>query len=92
VKRTSKKTIETLASYGIGCVEPQGTIYVFANVRTDSVKFANLLLEKHSIATVPGRYFGDNAPEWIRITPVAVPEERLCPALETIGKTYKTQH
>jgi aspartate/methionine/tyrosine aminotransferase len=55
----------------------------------DSVKFSNLLIDSHGIATVPGKYSGESATDWIRITPVAVPEEKLYPALETIGKVYR---
>jgi aspartate/methionine/tyrosine aminotransferase len=89
VRKISKKTVEILKSFGLECVEPQGTIYAFANVGMNSVKFARQLLDVHGIATVPGKYFGENAARWIRITTVAVPEERLYPAVETIGRLYQ---
>jgi aspartate/methionine/tyrosine aminotransferase len=89
VRKISKKTVEILRSSGLECVEPHGTIYIFANVRMNSVKFAKQLLNVHGIATVPGIYFGANASKWIRITTAAVPEEELYPAVETIGHVYQ---
>ena len=89
VRRICIKSAEILRSFGVECTEPKGTIYVFARVEMDSVKFSNLLIDSHGIATVPGKYSGENATDWIRITPVAVPEEKLYPALETIGNVYR---
>ncbi|MFH0848021.1 MAG: pyridoxal phosphate-dependent aminotransferase [archaeon] len=92
VKRISKKTVETLRSSGIVCTEPEGTIYVFANVGADSAEFSNHLIKNHGIAVVPGKCFGENASEWIRMTPVAVPEEKLDPAIETISEAAQVFH
>lgn len=88
VRGISRKAVGILTSFGLECTEPHGTIYVFANVCTDSVKFAKHLIDAHGIAIVPGRYF-ENATEWVRITTVSVPEDKLYPALETIGNTYQ---
>lgn len=89
VKRAAGKTARILRSFGVECAEPKGTIYVFANVQGDSVKFAKQLLEENGIATLPGRFLGENAGNWIRITTVAVPEEKLYPAIEMIGRAYQ---
>jgi aspartate/methionine/tyrosine aminotransferase len=89
VRRICMKSVEVLRSFGIECTEPKGTIYVFAKVGVDSVDFSNHLIEAHGIATVPGKYFGGNAVDWLRITPLAVPEDELYPALETIGREYQ---
>ena len=90
IKRTSRKTTEVLRSFGVECAKPEGTIYVFANVRCDSVKFAKRLIEEYGIATLPGKFLGENARNWIRLTTVSVPEEKLYPALETIGRVYQS--
>jgi aspartate/methionine/tyrosine aminotransferase len=89
VKRISKKTTEMLRSFGIECAEPKGTIYVFAKIGKDSVAFSRKLLADHGIATIPGTSMGENAKQWIRITTVSVPEEKLYPAIETIGRAYQ---
>jgi aspartate/methionine/tyrosine aminotransferase len=89
VKRISKKTTEMLRSFGVECTEPKGTIYVFAKIGKDSVAFCKRLLADHGIATIPGTSMGENAKQWIRITTVSVPEEKLYPAIETIGHTYQ---
>ncbi|HKM78359.1 MAG TPA: pyridoxal phosphate-dependent aminotransferase [Candidatus Bathyarchaeia archaeon] len=90
IKRTSRKANEVLRSFGVECAKPEGTIYVFANVRCDSVKFAKRLIEEYGIATLPGKFLGENARNWIRLTTVSVPEEKLYPALETIGRVYQS--
>jgi aspartate/methionine/tyrosine aminotransferase len=90
IKRTSRKTTEVLRSFGVECTKPEGTIYVFANVGCDSVQFAKRLIEDYGIATLPGRFLGENARNWIRLTTVSVPEEKLYPALETIGRVYQS--
>ena len=38
---------------------------------------------------MPGRVLGENARNWIRLTTIAVPEEKLYPAVETIGRVYQ---
>jgi len=86
VKQVGRKAAEILRSFGVECVEPKSTIYVFANVKGDSVKFARQLIEKNGIATLPGRFLGENASNWIRITTVSVPEEKFYPAIESIGR------
>lgn len=89
VRRINRRCVDILESSGMRCVVPRGTIYVFADVGMDSVKFAGHLLESEHIATVPGKYFGANASNWVRMTTVSVPEEELYAAMESIGRAYQ---
>jgi aspartate/methionine/tyrosine aminotransferase len=91
IKNASRKTTEVLRSFGVECVEPEGTIYVFANVECDSVGFAKQLIEDDKIAVMPGKFLGENASNWIRITTVAVPEEKLYPAMEKMGRAFQNR-
>jgi aspartate aminotransferase len=57
----------------MGCVSPDGAFYVLADARAyvgarveTDVKLAELLLEQHGVATVPGSAFG--APGYLRLS------------------------
>ncbi len=54
---------------GITCKKPEGTFYVFANIKSitsDSESFSNKLLNEQFIATCPGIYFGKNGEGYVR--------------------------
>lgn len=56
---------------GFSSAEPQGAFYLFPSVKEtgmDGYQMSKMLLEKASVATVPGEYFGKNGAGHIRIS------------------------
>ncbi|MDO8661354.1 MAG: pyridoxal phosphate-dependent aminotransferase, partial [Candidatus Woesearchaeota archaeon] len=60
--------LNALTVANISCVVPQGSFYAFPRVNCSSVALANFLLEKHSVAVVPGLCFGSLGEEHIRLS------------------------
>ena len=55
----------------INCFKPGGAFYAFPNISKSNLsgkEFADIALEKHGVALVPGTSFGDDAVEFIRIS------------------------
>lgn len=77
----------------ISCVEPKGAFYVFANISkvkgksyegtkiTDSLVFADVLLQKELVAVVPGAAFGSD--DYVRLS-YATSEENIMKGLSRI--------
>lgn len=69
---------------------PRGAFYVFADARgfgeaaTDSVAFANTLLERAHVGVTPGRDFGEAGEGWLRFC-YAASEDKLQEALARLG-------
>ena len=60
-----------LQELGIPCNRPQAAFYLFPDIGEfdmDSIAFADLLLEKYGVATVPGVEFGKNGENHLRIS------------------------
>jgi len=56
---------------GITFVEPRGAFYAFVNIKgtgMSSEGFSDMLLEEHSVATVPGTSFGPSGEGYIRFS------------------------
>jgi len=69
--RRRKLMYEGLKEMGIPCHKSPATFYLFPNISQfgmDSWDFANLLLKKYGVATVPGVEFGQNGEGHIRIS------------------------
>jgi len=69
--RRRKLMYEGLKEMGIPCYKSPATFYLFPNISQfgmDSWDFANLLLKKYGVATVPGVEFGQNGEGHIRIS------------------------
>ena len=54
---------------GLSCIEPEGAFYMFVDIRSTGLKseeFATELIQKYSVAVVPGTCFGDCGEGFIR--------------------------
>lgn len=55
----------------IKCFEPGGAFYAFPNISATNMsgeQFAEIALNEHGVAIVPGSSFGDNANEFVRLS------------------------
>lgn len=55
---------------GIRCISPEGTFYIFANIKEtgmDCMEFALKLLEAEQVAVVPGIAYGEEYTDYVRI-------------------------
>ncbi|MDD4894267.1 MAG: LL-diaminopimelate aminotransferase [Candidatus Omnitrophica bacterium] len=79
--------ITGLKSIGWDIKPPKATFYVWIKIprKTDSIKFAALLLEKANIVVTPGVGFGKNGEGYIRMA-LTVPKERLQEAVWRLKK------
>jgi LL-diaminopimelate aminotransferase len=82
--------IEGLNSLGWQVKPPKATFYVWTRVpaKSDSLKFAKLLLDKSDIVVTPGIGFGNNGEGYIRMA-LTVPKERIKEAVQRIAKILK---
>ncbi len=79
--------VEGLQSIGWEAEKPKATFYVWIKLppKTNSVTFAQLLLEKVNIVATPGVGFGKYGEGYIRMA-LTVPKERIKEAVERIKK------
>lgn len=73
---------------GISCIVPKGSFYLFLNIKKTgmtSKQFANDLLEKESVITIPGSAFGEMGEGYLRIA-YTLKEEKLIEAAERIKR------
>lgn len=71
---------------GISCVEPDGAIYAFPNIRgtgMTSEEFADFALDQAGVALLPGNNFGDAGEGYVRICYVNT-KENINKAIESI--------
>lgn len=75
----------------ISCIRPAGAFYIFLNIRKlgcTSQEFADFLLEKYRIVTIPGSALGDAGEGYIRIC-LTVPIEQIQIACIRIEQAVK---
>jgi aspartate/methionine/tyrosine aminotransferase len=80
-----------LADAGIACIPPQGTFYIFMDIRPSgltSEDFAFALMEQEGVFVYPGGYFGDRGEGFERISMV-VSEPVLRDAIERIARVMR---
>lgn len=79
--------VEGLQSLGWEVKKPKATFYVWIKVpkKTNSIAFAQMLLEKANIVATPGVGFGKYGEGYIRMA-LTVPKERIKEAVERIRK------
>ena len=69
--------VRRLNGMGVNCFNPGGAFYVFPDVSSTGLngrEFALQLLQKHSIAVVPGNAFGPSGEECVRCCYATAPE------------------
>jgi len=84
-------TLARLAASGIPCAIPQGTFYVFVDVRPaglSSEEFAFALMEREGVFVYPGGYFGEQGEGFERIS-LVVPEPVLAEAVERMARVMR---
>lgn len=62
---------------GVSCLSPEGSCYVFPNIKgtgMSSVEFADFVLEKASVALLPGTCFGKYGKGYVRLCYTRRPE------------------
>jgi len=77
---------------GVRCFKPQGSFYVFPNIRAfnmSSDAFAMYLLEKAKVIVVPGTAFGSNGEGHVRIS-YAASKEKIAEAMARIRGILRT--
>ena len=77
--------LEGLNSIGLNARKPKATFYVWIKVpkKTDSIRFAALILEKADIVVTPGIGFGKYGEGFIRMA-LTVPKERMTEAIKRL--------
>ena len=76
---------------GIECMTPDGSFYVFPDVRGTGMtaqQFADYLVEEHGVGVVAGNAFGDRGEGHIRFT-YAAPDDILEEGMERIAKAVE---
>ncbi len=72
---------------------PAGAFYFFVNLSNylerigmDDEEFANKLLEEKNVVVIPGKYFGENGRNHVRLTFVSESNERIVRGIELISE------
>ena len=76
---------------GIACPTPDGSFYVFPDIRGTGMtaqQFADHLIERHSVGVVAGSAFGDRGEGHVRLT-YAAPDEVLDEGLDRIRRAVE---
>jgi len=79
--------IDSLSNMGLECAKPKATFYVWANCRSNSMKFATKLLEV-GVAVTPGVGFGIHGEGYVRFA-LTQPKERILEACDRIRSVIK---
>lgn len=89
-RRRHARAKALLARRGLFVVPSTASMYLMVDIRPTGLSgdaFADLLLERHRIAVMPGESFGTAAAGHLRIA-LTVDDARLLPALETLCDVY----
>ena len=76
---------------GISCTKPEGAFYAFPNInnfKMSSIKFADFLLNKAKVATIPGTEFGKYGEGYVRMS-YATAYEKIVQALDRIENSLR---
>ena len=79
--------------------KPQGAFYFFVDMSAyleklniSEEQFASRLLRSKGVAVIPGRFFGDNGRNHIRLTFVSEPDERIEAGIEKMAEFFSASH
>jgi len=62
-----RSALEAAASAGLEAITPEGAFYLCLRVGdTDTLAFAETLLEERDVIAIPGDIFGDSLRGWVR--------------------------
>lgn len=87
-QRRRNFVVASCREHGLECRNPQGTFYIFPNIKKfglSSKEFALQLLQQKKVAVVPGSAFGPSGEGFVRAT-YATSMEKLKIAMERIGE------
>ena len=76
---------------GISCIKPKGAFYTFPNIKSfkmSSNKFADFLIKKAKVVTIPGSEFGKCGEGYIRLS-YATAYEKILQALDRIENSLR---
>lgn len=88
-KRAAEITVKAIKDHlGFRYLEPQGGLYVSADVGTDSDIFVMDVLKNTGVVFVPGKGFGQSMENGIRISygPLVRTKEKIVEGIERVGK------
>ena len=68
-KNTAEKTAEIIQKYlDFPIIQPEGGLYIFMRVNTDSTKFVETVLTKTGVLFIPGHGFGTTGKNAVRVS------------------------
>ena len=68
-KEAAEKTVEIIKKYlDFPVIQPDGGLYVFMNVKTNSAKFVETILRKTGVLVIPGWGFGRTGTTAVRVS------------------------
>ena len=68
-KNTAEKTAEIIQKHlGFPIIQPEGGLYIFMKVNTDSTKFVETVLTKTGVLFIPGQGFGITGKNAVRVS------------------------
>ena len=92
-KKRRKIMTDFFDSQNIPYISPDGAFYLFVNIeqfKMNSYDFAYDLLEKSHVCVIPGRYFGNNYDNYVRMS-YSLSDEKIIEGLERISNYIKTR-
>ena len=93
-KNTAEKTVKLLKEkFDFKIIIPEGGLYIFMNVETDSAKFVEEVLKKTGVSFVPGWGFGRTGKKAIRISfgPLVEDVQKIEKGLARVEKYLKNE-
>lgn len=74
--------------FGVSCVVPEGSFYVFPNIKETgmtSVEYSEKMLQEVGVCVVPGNCFGESGEGYVRLCYASTPVEIIEEALDRMG-------
>ena len=84
VKR--EKINKFLSKNNFNFINSDCTFYIFLKTKKDNLKFANYLIDRYGISVVPGKFYGSNSKNYVRISLGVEPLNKIISSLKIIKK------